>query len=445
MSKIDFTKLDTYRRIFDSIFQIKGEVNGYSNLPVTAINGDIYKDKSSGRLYVKSDGKWLVTGMTEDDINLFSPEVYAKLSDVVTPKTNVLYLIGPKGTGEDKYEEYIYDGTDFVKIGDTTLDISSKQDVIEDLDEIREGALAVPDWNQNDSTKPDYIKNRTHYIDSPTLYWEGSSVVTPFFSIGGIDQEFNQNTSNTVWRMKLDDSELRLELVESSTVADEFDLVYSYAGNSGTIHSFASSTGTLMPGDHVKLEGIFLPEGEGVHKLDNIFLNIDDVPSPISSNPISSKVVYGMMPVIIKATQSGLTGDITLVNPTTGSEAYAMIINSLESGNEAFVFLIDTAGGNVRKCRFEKVTGAGGCIFQSFEDGIEISFRFNPDGTVDNLSTDGTYERTKRKVTSISASSTDVEYPSAKAVYDAVAAATAPSMTYNEMVTIWDSTFPMPK
>ena len=65
MSKIDFTKLDTYRRIFDGVFQIKGEVNGYSNLPVTAINGDIYKDKSSGRLYAKSDGKWLVTGMTE--------------------------------------------------------------------------------------------------------------------------------------------------------------------------------------------------------------------------------------------------------------------------------------------------------------------------------------------------------------------------------------------
>lgn len=137
MSKIDFTKLDTYRRIFDSIFQIKDEVNGYSNLPVTAINGDVYKDKSSGRLYVKSDGKWLITGMTEEDINLFSPEVYANLSDVVTPKTNVLYLIGPKGTGEDKYEEYIYNGTEFVKIGDTSLDISSKQDKLVSGDNIK--------------------------------------------------------------------------------------------------------------------------------------------------------------------------------------------------------------------------------------------------------------------------------------------------------------------
>ena len=95
MGRIDFTKLDTYRRVFDGFLQIKGVVDGYTNLPITASDGDIYKDKISGRLYSKSGEKWLVSGMTEDDIKLFSPEVYVKLSDVTTPKTNVLYLIGP--------------------------------------------------------------------------------------------------------------------------------------------------------------------------------------------------------------------------------------------------------------------------------------------------------------------------------------------------------------
>ena len=42
------------------------------------------------------------------------------------PQNNVLYLIGPTGTGADKYEEYVYpdSNTGFVKIGDTSIDLS---------------------------------------------------------------------------------------------------------------------------------------------------------------------------------------------------------------------------------------------------------------------------------------------------------------------------------
>lgn len=102
-------------------------------------------------------------------IQQFHYEIYASRSEVTSPASNVLYLIGPTGTGADKYEEYVYDATKqdpWVKIGDTTIDLSGyvttqalnaalanytttanlttllsgKQDVISDLDTIRAGA-----------------------------------------------------------------------------------------------------------------------------------------------------------------------------------------------------------------------------------------------------------------------------------------------------------------
>lgn len=55
-------------------------------------------------------------------IKQFHYEVYA-----VRPATgegNVLYLIGPTGSGSDKYEEYVYANNGWVKIGDTSIDLS---------------------------------------------------------------------------------------------------------------------------------------------------------------------------------------------------------------------------------------------------------------------------------------------------------------------------------
>ena len=51
-------------------------------------------------------------------------EVYASLSDITNPQSNVLYLVGPIGNGGDKYEIYIYSNNQFVKIDDTSIDLS---------------------------------------------------------------------------------------------------------------------------------------------------------------------------------------------------------------------------------------------------------------------------------------------------------------------------------
>lgn len=40
-------------------------------------------------------------------------------------KTNVVYLLGPIGTGADKYEEWIYSNSQWVKIGETSIDLSN--------------------------------------------------------------------------------------------------------------------------------------------------------------------------------------------------------------------------------------------------------------------------------------------------------------------------------
>ena len=55
-------------------------------------------------------------------IHQFHYEIYATIP--ATGDGSVLYLIGPTGTGSDKYEEYVWANNDFVKIGDTSIDLS---------------------------------------------------------------------------------------------------------------------------------------------------------------------------------------------------------------------------------------------------------------------------------------------------------------------------------
>lgn len=55
-------------------------------------------------------------------IQQFHYEIYATLPQ--TGQSNVLYLIGPTGTGSDRYEEYVYSNNTFTKIGDTSIDLS---------------------------------------------------------------------------------------------------------------------------------------------------------------------------------------------------------------------------------------------------------------------------------------------------------------------------------
>ena len=57
-------------------------------------------------------------------IQSFHYEIYPTIWSITTPLSNVLYLIWPAWTGSDKYEEYVYSNNNFVKIWETSIDLS---------------------------------------------------------------------------------------------------------------------------------------------------------------------------------------------------------------------------------------------------------------------------------------------------------------------------------
>lgn len=71
--------------------------------------------------YTQAEVNTLIGGMSG-----FSYRIATSTSEVTDPASNVLYLIGPTGSGADKYEEYVYPNstTGWTKIGDTSIDLS---------------------------------------------------------------------------------------------------------------------------------------------------------------------------------------------------------------------------------------------------------------------------------------------------------------------------------
>ena len=74
-----------------------------------------YYDKTE--TYTKAEIEALVGQITSFEVVATLP-----VSDI---KTNVIYLLGPIGTGADRYEEYIYSNNAWVKIGETSIDLSN--------------------------------------------------------------------------------------------------------------------------------------------------------------------------------------------------------------------------------------------------------------------------------------------------------------------------------
>lgn len=91
---------------------------------ITRLVNDLVNYYTKSETYTKAEVAALIGA-----IQTFHYEIAASTSAVTSPSNNVLYLIGPTGSGADKYEEYVYDPTKavnerWVKIGDTSIDIS---------------------------------------------------------------------------------------------------------------------------------------------------------------------------------------------------------------------------------------------------------------------------------------------------------------------------------
>lgn len=94
---------------------------------------------ADGQALVYRDGVWVNENITTDLTNYYTKsevdaligaieqfhyKIYPSTSAVTNPQSNVLYLIGPIGSGSDKYEEYVYSNGAWTKIGDTSIDLS---------------------------------------------------------------------------------------------------------------------------------------------------------------------------------------------------------------------------------------------------------------------------------------------------------------------------------
>ncbi|MBO6253521.1 MAG: hypothetical protein J6O49_07695 [Bacteroidaceae bacterium] len=102
--------------------------------------------------------------------------------------------------------------------------------------------------------------------------------------------------------------------------------------------------------------------------------------------------------------------------------AYRVASEALSAGRDVILALTQTNTGRERLYRAWawKSSNQQNINFQADITGSKISFSIGADGTITNDSVGGFYEQTGRKVTAISASSTDEQYPSAKAVYTAI-------------------------
>lgn len=95
----------------------KEEVNALIADFITNTVDDLvyYYDKTE--TYTKSEIEALVGQITSFEVVATLP-----VSDI---KTNVIYLLGPTGSGADRYEEWIYSNSAWVKIGETSVDLSN--------------------------------------------------------------------------------------------------------------------------------------------------------------------------------------------------------------------------------------------------------------------------------------------------------------------------------
>ena len=93
--------------------QIDAMLANYAQLVTTDLVNYYLKSET----YTQAEIQSLVGQITSFEVVSTLP-----VSDI---KTNVIYLLGPIGSGADKYEEYIYSNSTWVKIGETSVDLSN--------------------------------------------------------------------------------------------------------------------------------------------------------------------------------------------------------------------------------------------------------------------------------------------------------------------------------
>lgn len=456
-------------------------------------------------------------------IQQFHYEIAASTSAVTDPQSNVLYLIGPTGSGADKYEEYVYSSNTWVKIGDTSIDLSGyvttsalntaladytptanlaavatsgSYNDLTDKPTIPDAQIQS-DWNQADDTKKDYIKNKptipdeladltddaTHRLvtDTDKAKW---NAYENFAFVQGTSSAAGNGDSGSYLSTKWEGV-----VPGTTTLTNGMKIAYRIATNTGV-----STAGAVL-----SIDGgtTYKPV---VFNVNSVITTRYSVGSTLLLTYNSTQTAVGYLTSNTKSTITGCWQimDYSASNTDTKVRQYQSGANAAGTSPEYPIltrYALTNKDGTYEANYSRFHTGAtvntstGGITAASFKKTGGTSSQFlKADGSVDSTSY-GTYskpsggipasdlasgvipsvpvqdvtvggtsvvssgtavipsipdvsgkEDTSNKVTSISSSSTDTQYPSAKCVYDAIQAGGGGTSLDTVVVSVDDNT-----
>ena len=179
----------------NSLVRSGGVFNAIKDFITSSVNDLVYYYTKS-ETYTKTEVNNIIGSLQQ-----FHYEIYASTSAVTNPQSNVLYLIGPTGTGSDKYEEYVY-SNGWVKIGDTTIDLSGYS-TTEQMNAAINNALQdyatkeeVSQLGQQiDAVVYDKILNRNGNVVE-SAGWAYDTNYRQYVSGNNVEWRFSKNTAN---------------------------------------------------------------------------------------------------------------------------------------------------------------------------------------------------------------------------------------------------------
>ena len=135
------------------------------------------------------------------------------------------------------------------------------------------GDVTTPDWNQNDSTAPDYVKNRTHYEESAYVDYvlNMSSTNIVGFSMPEVGETIT---------VKINGVE-SVETVKKAKSSLMEGISYKYIGNTDYDSLITGGTGWIVVEIQEQVIGLAKPdttisvENVVVHKINDKFINFD--------------------------------------------------------------------------------------------------------------------------------------------------------------------------
>lgn len=188
----------------------------------------------------------------------------------VTVQPELIEISGPAGPqGKSAYQVWLDDGH-----------TGTEDDFFEWL----AAQTPNPDWNQNDSTEADFIKNRTHWEEESTttipdakLAWSGSTPEDLDFWFHGTDVHIPRTSAG--WGLTWQGGEL---FIDDNGFGYELGV---YNGEEWSINPFDPSYDQQPYPLGVD---VVITSGTTVHKLDNKFLDMDSTPELNSQKPVTS-------------------------------------------------------------------------------------------------------------------------------------------------------------